>query len=94
VPTLNRRDLLLLAINRKSRSTELSCERLYMKYCDSQLDNSTPNLFQRLAVELQAVDKLTLLETSWMTCQDFKERLEPLLVSFRARGGKVTYGSR
>jgi hypothetical protein len=45
-------------------------------------------------VELQAVHKLTLMETSWMTCQDLKERLEPLLVSFRARGGKVTYGSR
>ena len=91
---VNRRDLLLLAINRKSRSTELSCERLYMKYCDSQLDNTTQELFQRLALELQGVDNLTLLETSWMTCQDFKERLEPLLVSFRARGGKVTHGNR
>ena len=91
---VNRRDLLLLAINRKSRSTELSCERLYMKYCDSQLDNTTQELFQRLALELQGVDNLALLETSWMTCQDFKERLEPLLVSFRARGGKVTHGNR
>ena len=88
--TLNRRDLLLLGINRKIRPVELSCERLYMKYCDSQLDNTTQELFDRLEAELRRVDNLQLVDTAWLSCQDFRQRLEQLLVSVRARGGRVT----
>jgi hypothetical protein len=90
VPALNRRDLLLLGISRKTRSVELSCERLYMKYCDSQLDNSTQELFDRLEFELRGVDNLLLVDTAWLTCQVFRDRLEPLLNSVQARGGRVT----
>lgn len=89
--TLNRRDLLLLGINRRIRPVELSCERLYMKYCDSQLDNSTQELFERLEFELRSVDNLRLVDTNWLTCQGFRDRLEPLLISLRARGGQVAY---
>ena len=88
---LNRRELLSLGINRKTRSIELSCERLYMKYCDSNLDNNTQELFERLEVELRGVDNLRLVDTAWLTCQDFRQRLEPILVSVRARGGRVTH---
>jgi len=91
VQILNRRDLLLLGINRRIRSVELSCERLYMKYCDSRLDNTTQELFERLEVELRGVDNLLLVDTAWLACQDLSERLEPLLVSVRARGGRVTH---
>jgi hypothetical protein len=91
--TLNRRDLLLLGISRRTRSIELSCERLYMKYSDSQLDNSTQELFERLEFELRSVDNLRLVETNWLTCQGFRDRLEPLLISVRARGGQVTYSN-
>jgi hypothetical protein len=93
VQTVNRRDLLLLGINRRSRSVELSCERLYMKYCDSQLDNSTQELFERLEIELRGIDDLRLLDAAWLTCQVFRDRLEPLLISVRARGGRVTHSS-
>jgi hypothetical protein len=93
VQALNRRELLLLGVNRKTRSVELSCERLYMKYYDSQLDNTTEELFERLAVELHGIDKLVLVDTAWLACQDFSQRLEPLLVSVRARGGRVTHTS-
>jgi hypothetical protein len=93
VQILNRRDLLLLGINRRSRSVELSCERLYMKFCDSQLDNSTHELFERLEIELRGIDDLRLVDTAWLTSQVFKERLEPLLISVRARGGRVTHSS-
>ena len=51
VETLNRRALLLLGIDRRNRSVELSCERLYMKFCDSHLDISTLELFERLEIE-------------------------------------------
>ncbi len=91
--TLNRRDLLMLGISRKTRSIELSCERLFMKYCDSQLDNSTQELFERLEFELKSVDNLQLVDTNWLACQDFRDRLEPLLICVRARGGQVTYSN-
>jgi hypothetical protein len=87
---MNRRDLLMLGINRKVRSVELSCERLYMKFCDSRLDNTTQDLFERLEVELRGVDSLVLMDTAWLASQDLRQRLEPLLVSIRARGGQVT----
>ena len=80
----------MLGINRKIRSVELSCERLYMKYCDSHLDNTTQELFERLEVELRGVDNLRLVDTAWLSCQDFKQWVEQLFVSIRARGGQVT----
>jgi len=93
VHALNRRDLLLLGVNRKTRSVELSCERLYMKYCDSHLDNTTQELFERLEVELRGINNLLLVDTSWLASQDLRQRLEPLLVSVRARGGRVTHSN-
>ena len=64
-----------------------------MKYCDSQLDNSTQELFERLDSELRAVDHLVLVNTSWLASEPFREQLEPLLNSIRARGGKVRYAA-
>jgi hypothetical protein len=90
---LNRRELLLLGVNRKARSVELSCERLYMKYCDSRLDNTTEELFERLAVEVRGVDNLLLVDTAWLASQDLRQRLDPLLASVRARGGQVLHTS-
>ena len=62
-----------------------------MKYCDSCLDDTTRELFGRLELELQGVDNLRLVDTAWLACQDLRQRLEPLLVSIRARGGQVTH---
>jgi hypothetical protein len=64
-----------------------------MKFCDSQLDNSTHELFERLEIELRGVDNLRLVDTSWLTSQCLRDRLEPLLISIRARGGRVTHSS-
>jgi hypothetical protein len=61
-----------------------------MKYCDSRLDNTTQELFERLEVELRGVDNLRLVDTAWLSCQDFKQWLGQLFVSVRARGGQVT----
>jgi hypothetical protein len=88
--TLNRRELLLLGINRRQRSVDLSCEWLYMKYCDTLLDNTTQDLFDRLEFELRSVDTIRLVDTAWLTRQDFKDWLDPILTSVRARGGRVT----
>jgi hypothetical protein len=91
--SLNRRDLLLLGINRRQRSVDLSCEWLYMKYCDAQLDNYTRDLFDRLDFELRSVDTIRLLDTAWLTRQDFNELLNPIFAAVRARRGHVTYSS-
>jgi hypothetical protein len=64
-----------------------------MKFCDSQLDNSTQELFERLEIELRGINDLLLVDTAWLTCQVFRDRLEPLLISVRARGGRVTHSS-
>lgn len=88
--TLNRRDLLLLGINRRQRSLELSCEWLYMKYCDAQLDNSTQDLFERLQSELRNVNTIHLFDAAWLTREDFNDWLAPIFESVRARGGRIT----
>lgn len=64
-----------------------------MKFCDSQLDNSTDKLFERLETELLGVDDLRLVDTAWLARQDFRDRLEPVLISVRARGGRVTHSN-
>jgi hypothetical protein len=64
-----------------------------MKFCDSQLDNSTHELFERLEMELREIDDLRLVDTAWLTCQEFRDRIERVLISVRARGGRVTHSS-
>jgi hypothetical protein len=91
--TINRRDLLLLGINRRLRSVDLSCEWLYMKYCDAQLDNYTQDLFDRLEFELRSVDTIRLADTAWLARQDFKDWLEPIRASVETRGGRITHFS-
>ena len=88
---MNRRELLSLGLNRRSRSIELSCERLYMQFCDSRLDATTEKLFERLEGELRGVDELRLTDSAWLAREDLRQWLEPLLVSVRARGGRVTF---
>jgi len=88
---LNRRDLILLGTNRKVRVLELSCERLYMQFCDSQLDDTRQKLFERLEGELRGVDELCLVDSSWLAREDFNQWLQQLLVSVRSRGGRVTF---
>jgi hypothetical protein len=88
---MNRRDLILLGTNRKARPAELSCERLYMQFCDSQLDDTRQELFARLEAELQDVGELRLVDSAWLAREDLRQWLEPLLVSVRARGGRVAF---
>jgi len=73
------------------RSVELSCEQLYMQFCDSQLDDTTQKLFERLEGELRRVDELRLADSTWLAREDLRQWLEPLLASVRARGGRVTF---
>ena len=89
-PAIDRRDFLLLRAGREVLSVELSCEQLLMKYLDAQLDDTTANLFTRLDRELQGARELRVVDTSWLAREDFKQQLDRVLDSFRARGGRIT----
>jgi hypothetical protein len=88
---VNRRDFIFLKPGRGNRSVELSCERLYMRYHDSQLDGTSRELFERLENELKDVDELRLADSAWLAGGGLGEQLEPLLDSLRARGGRIEF---
>jgi hypothetical protein len=84
---MNRRDFLLLRAD--GRSTVLSCERLYMRFLDSQLDGTTGELFDHLARDLRRVNAVRLIDRSWLSRDELRSRLEPILDAFQERGGRV-----
>jgi hypothetical protein len=83
---MNRRDFLSF---RPGHPALLSCERLYMRYLDSQIDGTTPQLFDHLAGDLRGVTALRLTETSWLARADLKAQLDAVLDAFKAAGGRI-----
>ena len=83
---LRRRDFLALRVGAPA---VLSCERLYMRYLDSQMDGTTAQLFDNLATDLRRVTALRLTETTWLARVDLKAQLDAVLETFRAAGGVV-----
>lgn len=86
---VNRRDFLLLRVDTPAQPATLSCEVLYMRFLDSQLDGSTARLFTNLADDLSRTDAVTLLDRSWLTDAALNQRLDAVLDEFRQRGGRV-----
>ena len=86
---VERRDFLFL---RAGQPAVLSCEPLFMRFLDSQLDGSTATLFENLATDLGKVNAIRLTETAWLSRADFKRQLDAALDTFRASGGAVTLG--
>jgi hypothetical protein len=82
---MNRRDFLLLRAESHPRGLHdegtpvLSCERLYMRYLDSQMDGSTSRLFTNLREDLRRIKTLRLTETSWLSCGELKAELDAAL---------------
>ncbi len=70
----------------------LSCERLFMRYLDSQMDQTTPQLFANLAGDLRRVRAVHLTETTWLAREDLKQQLDAVLDGFRSSGGVVSLG--
>ena len=67
----------------------LSCEHLYMRYLDSQMDGTTVQLFANLASDLRRVTAVRLTETTWLARADLKARLDKVLETFIAAGGSI-----
>jgi len=84
---MNRRDFLLLRTD--GGAVTLSCERLYMRFLDSQLDGTTSELFENLARDLRRVAAVRLIDPSWLSRDDLRSQLEPVLAAFQRRGGRV-----
>jgi hypothetical protein len=51
---------------------------------------SADELLARLQRDLEDVDSVRLLESSWLACTDLRAALEPVLRAFRSRGGVVS----
>ena len=83
---VERRDFLLL---RAGQPAVLSCEPLFMRFLDSQMDGSTAQLFENLAADLLQVNTVRLTDTSWLARADLKEQLDRVLAPFFSRGGRV-----
>jgi hypothetical protein len=83
---MNRRHFLLL---RSGEPAVLSCEQLFMRYLDSQIDGTTAQLFEHLSADLHGLTAVRLTETAWLARADLKARLDAVLASVTARGGRV-----
>jgi hypothetical protein len=86
---MNRRDFLLLKANPRTHAMALSCEELYMRFLDSQLDNTTAELFARLDGELRRAEVVQLVDPWWLADAGFRQALDRVLAAFRAGGGQV-----
>jgi hypothetical protein len=80
---MNRRDFLTL--NTRDRSAVVSCEQLYMRYVDAQAEGTTTQLFDQLSRDLRGVGAVRLTETSWLSCEDLKQRLDAVLAQDSGR---------
>jgi hypothetical protein len=83
---VERRDFLFL---RAGQPAVLSCEPLFMRFLDSQMDGSTDQLFENLATDLRKVTVVRLTQTTWLAREELKTRLDSVLATFRAAGGVV-----
>jgi hypothetical protein len=86
---VERRDFLFL---RAGQPAVLSCEPLFMRFLDSQMNGSTDQLFENLAADLRKVTAVRLTETTWLARVELKTQLDTVLDRFRAAGGVVTRG--
>ena len=83
---VERRDFLLL---RAGQPAVLSCEPLFMRFLDSQMNGTTAQLFENLAADLRKVSAVRLADTTWLSRADLKEPLDAVLAAFAARGGRI-----
>ena len=87
---MNRREFFQLRSRGRS-ILELSCETLYMRYLDSQMDGTKKRFLESTREEFRQSSKVRLRDAYWLDRGDFGSDLEPLLQEFRARGGSIEY---
>ena len=88
---MKRRDVLLLRLDRE-RCARVSCEQLFMRFVDAEAEGSVDRLFENLERDLAGASVLQLTDRSWLARADLQARVNGLMESFAARGGRVTLG--
>ena len=83
---VERRDFMLL---RAGQPAVLSCEPLFMRFLDSQMNGTTAELFDNLAADLRKVRAVRLADTTWLSRADLKAQLDAVLDAFRESGGRI-----
>jgi hypothetical protein len=83
---VERRDFLFL---RAGQPAVLSCEPLFMRFVDSQMDGTTERLFENLAEDLAKVRVVRVTDTAWLAREELKQRLDAVLAAFSSRGGRI-----
>jgi hypothetical protein len=86
---IERRDFLLL---RAGHPAVLSCEQLFMRFLDAQMNGGIAPLFAALEDDLREAKTVHLADRSWLSRDDFKRELDAVLERFAASGGTVTLG--
>lgn len=81
-PRMHRRTFLVAAA-RRPRVLELSCERLYMKYLDARTSGRAQQFLADLRRDLAHADEVRLIGPEWLTREDFREDVGPLLLQPR-----------
>ena len=89
---MNRRDFILLGSGR-TRTLEVSCERLYMTFVEARMNGSADALLTRLAEQSARARRVRLRETVWLARDDFRSALMPVLAAVESRGGTVEMAS-
>ena len=91
ITNVNRRDFLLMRTGRDDDTSILSCEQLYMRYVDARADGTTADLFARLLHDLQAVKRVRLIKTSWLSDEELRCQLDVVFETFRGSGGRIEH---
>ena len=86
----NRRDFLLLR-SPTTRSFELSCERLYLRYLVSIDECTTGDLAESLERDLRDLKTVRVTGTTWLMREDFRSWLDPVFVNLEAHGVRIVF---
>ncbi len=87
---MNRRDFFRVSVGQK-HVLDVDCERLYMKYVDSEAEGTGEELLTRFSDELLRASEVRLHQHSWVAYSELQGAVSPLLERFRSRGGVVEY---
>jgi hypothetical protein len=65
-----------------------------MRFVDAQADGTTARLFDDLARGLRSIATLRLTDASWLSCDELRQRFDPVLAVFTEGGGRVERAPR
>jgi hypothetical protein len=86
---MNRRDFLLG--NPEKGTIMISCETIFMRYADSQLDGTEGKFLRQVRETFGLARRIRLYDAFWLDQEGLREKVRPLVEEFVCRGGTVEY---